>query len=262
MILTKHWVYLDLQKTGCTFLREKLLEIFPQIRESQFTLKLKRKLHKTFPFMPPPNTQKHRRCQKFHNGLRLMTIRDPFDYYYSLWSYGIDGRGAFYDKLKGKLSPINLAEIYGERSASCFQNFLNQAIPGGELDLYTKRVLNMILPKSESKLLECLLRKKTLLSPDFCHDNLSQYYPSVLLPTDALADYFHLMADNGKLSEMNLPSGWKNIFPLGSKKINASVYGSDLNMKQIIRQQCSDSVDLIYSNCFLPNSLYKLSKNT
>ena len=212
--------------------------------------------------MPPPNTRKHSRCKKFHNGLRLMTIRDPFDCYYSLWSFGIDGRGSFYNRLKHNLSPINFAEIYGKRNASCFRNFLTQANPYGEVDLYTERVLRMILPESESKLFEHLLRKETLLSPDFCQNSLSQYFPSVLLPTDALAEHFHLMADVGNLRQMNLPNGWKNIFPLNSSKINASIYGSDLKTKQFIRQQCSDSVDFLYSNCFLPNHLYKLSKIT
>ncbi len=127
---------------------------------------------------------------------------------------------------------------------------LTQANPYGEVDLYTERVLRMILPESESKLFEHLLRKETLLSSDFCQNSLSRYFPSVLLPTDALTEHFHLMADVGNLRQMNLPNGWKNIFPLNSSKINASIYGSDLKTKQFIRQQCSDSVDFLYSNCF------------
>jgi len=242
MILTKDWIYLDLQKTGSTFLRGKLLKIFPQIPDS------------------PEFSGKHRVCGEFHNGLRLMTIRDPFDYYYSLWSYGIDGRGGFYKSMRREFSQNEIVEMYGERSSSCFQKFLTRAMPEGKLDLYTMRVLRMLLPKTKAKLFKRILSKEIILSPEFCQDKLSKYYPSVLLPTDTLSECFHLMADSGRLRQMNLPNGWKNIFPLLSSKVNTSVYGSDLEMKRFIRKQCTGSVDLIYSNCFLPDSLYRLSK--
>ena len=242
MLQTDSWVYLDLQKTGCTFLREKLFAIFPQIQESQ-------------------NTIKHRSCNKFHKGLRLMTIRDPFDYYFSLWSYGVDGYGGLQKDLKIKLSSSDYSQIYRDISVSGFQKFLNQVMANDKVDLYTERVLRMILSTKESELLQIFVNKKIAITAYTCEKYLFPYFPDVLLPTDALTKSFHEMADSGKLSPMNLPANWKYIFPLDAKRVNVSSFGSNLDKKQRMREKISDDVDSIYSRCFLPNLLYKTSNS-
>ena len=58
MLETNSWIYLDLEKTGCTFLRSKLIGLFP---DSEFT-----------------NTEKHM-IQNFKSSrIKILTIRDSF----------------------------------------------------------------------------------------------------------------------------------------------------------------------------------------
>ena len=240
MIITQSWVYLDLQKTGCTFLREKLLQIFPSIGKSK--------------------SRKHSRCKDFHNGIRLMTIRDPFDYYYSLWSYGLDKRGAYHSYLKKRLKASKYDQIYSNPCPSGFQAFIHEACFRSKNDLYTRRVLKMILPKSEDRLLKSFLGNANPICPENCDKYLSDFYPNILLPTDSLSKSFHAKADSGALDRMSLPGNWKHFFPLDSGKVNASTRGSSAQLKDVIRQQCADEVKQIHLKCFLPTLLYQSSK--
>ena len=73
MLEFKQFVFLDLKKTGSTFLREVLLR---SIEEEP----IKAGKHK------PPTVGAIKKPS-------VMTIRDPHLYYHSLWSYGLDGRG-------------------------------------------------------------------------------------------------------------------------------------------------------------------------
>ena len=80
MLKTKNWIYLDLEKTGCTFIRDKLLKLYP---EKFFEENKKHSLQLNKVDVP-----------------KIITIREPESYYFSLWSYGIDGRGGFFDLIK------------------------------------------------------------------------------------------------------------------------------------------------------------------
>lgn len=72
------FVYLDLQKSGSSFLRDKLNNIVDG---------------------EAIQTKKHAPLRKVTDKPKIMTIRHPIFYYYSLWSYGIDGRGGFYKNM-------------------------------------------------------------------------------------------------------------------------------------------------------------------
>ena len=91
MLLTKNWIYLDLQKTGCTFLRRNLLEIFP---ENIFV-----------------QTAKHSIPEIKLNIPKIITIRDPKKYYFSLWSYGIDQKGALLLDIGHQLISVESGEV-------------------------------------------------------------------------------------------------------------------------------------------------------
>ena len=75
MLSTSEWIYLDLEKSGCTFLRAALQQLFAPER-----------------FV---NTRKHSLMSHEVALPKIMTIRCPYEYYFSLWRYGLDGRGDF-----------------------------------------------------------------------------------------------------------------------------------------------------------------------
>ena len=94
MLETNSWIYLDLEKTGCTFLRSKLIGLFP---DSEFT-----------------NSEKHM-IQNFKSSrIKILTIRDPFNYYFSLWSYGLEKRGGFYHQIN-RINP-SVCHDFGQRA--------------------------------------------------------------------------------------------------------------------------------------------------
>ena len=141
MLQTNTWIYLTVQKTGSTFLSKKLIEIYGQAAFSK--------------------DRKHGIQKKSTSKSKIITIRDPFDYYFSLWSYGLDGKGGFSNKLR--ISNPSLAEkIYGKKTKSCFSHFLDLALsfPGRNsqsevswlprsTDLYTARILTMLVPQDK-----------------------------------------------------------------------------------------------------------------
>ena len=88
-----------LEKTGCTFLRSKLLSIYP---EKIFEEKTKHSLQVNRVSSP-----------------KIITIREPEAYYFSLWSYGIDHKGGFFNLIK-LYYPEKLNIFYGEKTKDCF----------------------------------------------------------------------------------------------------------------------------------------------
>lgn len=75
MLSTSEWIYLDLEKSGCTFLRAALQRLFaPEC------------------FV---NMRKHSLMSHEVGLPKIMTIRHPCEYYFSLWRYGLDGHGGF-----------------------------------------------------------------------------------------------------------------------------------------------------------------------
>ena len=215
MLATKSWIYLDLEKTGCTTLRSALLKLNP---ENLFI-----------------EQRKHSLQQKKNNLPKIITIRDPYKYYFSLWRYGLDQRGGVYTQLK-KNYP-NLAKIlYENASKETFSKFLDYVLHSPtryiaphrfdwlpfSLDLYTSRILSMIVPM-ESRLSFLKELGSDLPSSELLLEATSPYIPEVIIRTTHLNSDFHRLADNGTLDFLNLPNGWKEIFPRDYPAQNESI---------------------------------------
>lgn len=248
MLLTKNWIYLDLQKTGCTFLRENLLEIFPKNIFVQ--------------------TAKHSVPEINLNIPKIITIRDPEKYYFSLWSYGIDQKGGLYEAIKIYF-PEKLDRFYINKSKDCFSHFLDFVLncstgPRNNLsknsfrnflitkfnnkiekfrkgkfhwlnkykiydeyfwiprncDIYTARILRMLIPKSHMQMFS------DKLNADFSYQNLEKnlidYMPEIIIRTSCLNSDFYDYYKKDRLNFLDLPKGWESIFPLHSLPINQS----------------------------------------
>ena len=219
MLSTRSWVYLDLEKTGCTFLRKALQSLHPA---NAFVEIGKHSLMANDCSLP-----------------KILTIRDPYLYYFSLWSYGITGRGGFRAYLQNEM-PGLAYEIYSEKQPANFCKFLDYALnspvrypnylrcdwlPFG-FDLYSTRILSMIVPVSlrgrftSSLGADCITPKKVI-------ECASPFVPEILIRTENLNSDFHGLADNGALDFMQLPLRWKEVFPLNSPKVNASNLDSE-----------------------------------
>lgn len=214
MLATKSWIYLDLEKTGSTFLRHILLSIFPQDD-----------------FM---ETRKHLPMENATNLPTIMTIRDPCEYYFSLWSYGLDKKGGFYKKLCQNF-PDLACKAFQANSPSSFGAFLDFALHSPArypnqprkswlplcLDVYTVRILSMIVP------LHCRYQFLEELGDDYPNSDriieaAKAYLPGTLLRTHQLNSDFHRLALDGKLNFLRLPLGWQKKFPITSSRINRS----------------------------------------
>lgn len=86
MLLTDHFIYLELQKTGCTHTR-KILSSFHGLHPTNFGE------HNTLEGLPKklraPQTGK----------LKVGNIRNPWDWYVSLWAYGCMKKGGLYQNV-------------------------------------------------------------------------------------------------------------------------------------------------------------------
>ena len=214
MLSTKSWIYLDLQKSGCTFLRDALQKIFGV---GCFV-----------------DTRKHINMVSMSPLPKLITIRDPFGYYFSLWSYGLDGRGKIFSQISD-LSPTLARKMYASRSQECFAAFLDYVLNSParyinksrsdwlplSLDLYTARILSLIVPFDSREIflerLGCDYPSKEKIV-----EASSPFVPEIIIRTASLNSDFHRYADSGSLSFMGLPAGWKKDFPLNSSKKNTS----------------------------------------
>ena len=219
MLSTRSWIYLDLEKSGCTFLRDALQKIFDP---------------KCF-----VHTEKHAAMSSLSSLPRVLTIRDPFDYYRSLWSYGLDRRGGFYSYIS-KAMPELAGQMYERNTPECFSMFLDYVINSPvrypnksrydwlpfSLDLYSTRIISMMIP------LDCRQDFLDRLGFDYPDTErlvsaCSAFVPEILIRTDRLNPDFHGLADSGRLDFMKLPVGWKQIFPLDSPPKNASILFRD-----------------------------------
>lgn len=215
MLSTSEWIYLDLEKSGCTFLRAAL-----------------QKLYAPECFV---NTVKHSLMLHEVALPKLMTIRDPCEYYFSLWRYGLDGRGGFFRAIS-KLFPDLSRKMYEEKTPEAFGCFLDFALnspirnpnasrrnwlPLG-FDLYTTRIISMIIPVEKR---DAFLQD---LGADFPHPEqiiaaATPFCPEILIRTKNLNSDLHDLAASGLLGFMNLPANWKDLFPLDSPASNQSL---------------------------------------
>lgn len=166
---------------------------------------------------------------------KIMTIRDPCEYYFSLWRYGLDGRGRFFTQLSS-LFPGLSEKMYEGGTPEAFACFLDFALnspvvypnasrsdwlPLG-FDLYTARIISMIVPVERRT---AFLQR---LGPDSSNPKkivsaATSFCPEILIRTKSLNSDFHNLATSGMLGFMNLPVGWQNFFPLGSPSLNQSL---------------------------------------
>ena len=218
MLKSDDWLYLDLQKTGCTFLRKKL----PHISDSE---NVKGKKH----IVPSASD---------YTLPKILTIRDPSTYYFSLWSYGLDKRGGLWKKAKKNLNSKELKNIYGDKSQKCFSKFLrlvlqpkDYLVPFKGIDLYTYRILRLLIPSRE-EILEFNSSLNSECSEEALNKKLNQYLPEVLIPTEYLNSCFHTFADNGQLDFLRLNPKWKDFFPLDAELKNSSKLSRSINSEK------------------------------
>ena len=236
MLETSKWIYLDLEKTGSTFLRKKLLDIYPI---SEFLI-----------------TKKHLPQTKKSTKIKIITIRDPFNYYFSLWSYGLERKGGiYYNLLKRNL--VLCENIYKDKTKKNFELFLayvlnspiinsNNWLPKG-LDIYSQRIMNMIVPNEQTNLFSRKSSKdeiKTLVKEHFI--------PEIIIKTESLNADFHELADSGDLEFLNLPKSWKVYFPLEEQKDNASKLSSTGFIKEKFKKEFGN---LINNESYVANLL-------
>ena len=96
MFVTDRLVYLQLQKTGCTHIARLLAQI-----------------------CPGEQVQKHNRLPpelRASGRIILGSIRNPWDWYLSLWSYGCGKKGALYKRLVARDLDRNKASASGNLS--------------------------------------------------------------------------------------------------------------------------------------------------
>jgi hypothetical protein len=197
------FIYLDLEKTGCTFLREALAACCTD---------------------KPVRDAKHAPLEALPAKPRIMTIRNPLNYFLSLWKYGLDGRGGFYGAYHE-----SHPQAYADRSPRSFRSFLNLALAAGNMpsrvqplytDVYTARILNQLVPLREREAFLAALAGD--LSPGSLLTRLEGFLPDVLLRTESLNRDFHVLVDAGRMPFLRLRPDWKSVFPLDAGKTNYS----------------------------------------
>ena len=215
MLSTSDWIYLDLEKSGCTFMRAILQELYAS---DCFVEARKHSLMLNEVVLP-----------------KIMTIRCPHEYYFSLWRYGLDGRGGFFQRIS-RLFPGLSRKMYEDGTPESFGRFLDFVLnssfrypnvsrsdwlPLG-FDLYTVRIISMIVPvKRRGDFLQGL--GSDFPCPERIVAAVNSFCPEILLRTKSLNSDFHQLAENGMLAFMNLPAGWQASFPLVSPRLNQSL---------------------------------------
>lgn len=86
MLITDKFIYLELNKTGCSHTRKILAEIFSS------NVKIIGK-HNTYDSISPEF------LGDFENKIKVGNVRNPWDWYVSLWAYGCGQKGALYSRL-------------------------------------------------------------------------------------------------------------------------------------------------------------------
>ena len=283
MLKTNSWLYLDLQKTGSLFFKRKLLEIFP---ESYFDI------------------DKRHGIQLINYDIpKIITIRNPESYYFSLWSYGLKQMGGLYTIIKN-FYPEKINLFYKSASKESFSYFLDYVLslpyknPQAKFskknilniifnlrslkkisnkknklqrnyftdvisqekwlpdscDLYTCRIFEMLIPKSERNIF--IQNLKADLSPDNLNDIMKEFIPEIILRTESLNRDFYDYYDKNKLNFLDLPEGWQQIFSLKDTPINISTNASKQNKSKKIENYLSEyHRSLIKSKSNLANLL-------
>ncbi len=86
MLITDKFIYLELQKTGCSHTQQILAEIFSS------NCKIIGQ-HNTYDSISPEL------IGDFENKIKVGNVRNPWDWYVSMWAYGCGQKGALYNRL-------------------------------------------------------------------------------------------------------------------------------------------------------------------
>ena len=86
MLVGEHLIYFELHKTGCTHTREILKKLGPA--GGKVIGK-----HNTY------DTLSHAELGDFANKIKVGNIRNPWDWYVSLWAFGCEGKGGLYERV-------------------------------------------------------------------------------------------------------------------------------------------------------------------
>ena len=230
MLATNRWIYYDLEKTGCTFLEGKLKKI---CSGAKFEKGKKHARPITSTLLP-----------------KILTIRDPILWYFSLWSYGLDGKGKFARSLHKKLPSVAAAAYQGKNKNS-FSYFLDFALSSNSInpqinldlaipfscDTYTSRILQMIVPQDQ---LNVFL---TSLNADFSkksfENSIASFIPEIILRTSSLNQDFYNYSLAGKLDFLGLSPNWKEIFPVDTGAKNKSTLSSANSSAELVKKYLS-----------------------
>jgi hypothetical protein len=249
VLATDSWIYLDLEKTGCTFLRSALRKVCA---------------HQVF-----REDRKHA-LQEFITPLpKLMTVREPTAYYFSLWSYGLDRKGGLRWAVEA-LDQSLAGRMYGSASWESFSWFLDYVLHSSvrypsasrydwlpmRCDLYTARLLSMIVPVAA----RCGFLSS--LAGDFSAGSFIEasrpYWPDVLLRTSSLNADFHVLASAGSLGFLDLRKDWDVCFPLEAAPLNQSGLSSGLGRCRD-EYWTDDWIDLVGRKCAVPLQLCEVA---
>lgn len=247
MLATDKWIYLDLEKTGCSFLRQKLKEV---CSKAKFVDESEHGIQEFKRWVP-----------------KIITIREPARYYLSLWSYGLDGKGGFFQHMQRY--PWLAGDMYRDKSAQSFAVFLDYVLshPGRypmhvskwlpvSTDLYTARILELLIPVTEreafARSLGCNYSRQSISTA------LAEYLPEIIIRTESLNMDFYKLESRGLLGFLNLNEGWKLAFPEGAEPTNAST------LSRAISNDIHNFIDeyhmrLIEVKCTIANLLRELA---
>lgn len=231
MLRTADWTYLDLEKSGCSFLTRKLRRI---CKDASFI-----------------KEKKHSRPKAVDQNPRILTVRQPFLWYFSLWSYGLDGNGKFFRSFS-KQYPSIARLAYGSKSKDSFSYFLDFTLSHNLLtpaskqnkrlpfscDVYTSRIITMLVPSDQ--LPEFNGRIAADMSYESVAKALRSFLPEIVIRTSTLNDDFHAYADANQLNFLNLKPDWKEEFPLESEQRNVSSLSSSNTSLDKVQEYCSD----------------------
>ena len=231
MLVTNRWIYYDLEKTGCTFLEGKLRKM---CSEAKFE-----------------KGKKHTRPLTISHLPKILTIRDPILWYFSLWSYGLDGNGKFAKSLHKKLPSVAAAAYQGKNKDS-FSFFLDFTLSSNSInpttsfdltmplscDIYTSRILQMIVPRDQ------LNPFLSSLNADFSKKSLEKsivsFIPEIILRTSSLNQDFYDYSMAGKLDFLGMSPNWKEFFPMDTKAENKSTLSSTKSSAEIVGKYLSN----------------------
>ena len=231
MLRTADWTYLDLEKSGCSFLTRKLRRI---CKDASFI-----------------KEKKHSRPKVLDQNPKILTVRQPFLWYFSLWSYGLDGNGKFFRSFS-KQYPSVARLAYGSKSKDSFSYFLDFTLSHNLLtpasrqstrlpfscDVYTSRIITMLVPADQ--LPEFNGRIAADMSYGSVAKALRSFLPEIVIRTSTLNDDFHAYANAGRLDFLGLKSDWKEDFPLESEQRNVSSLSSSNTSLDKVQEYCSD----------------------